>query len=42
MQFLVDSKAVYDTMEAIVAKAPHPSYAEFRDTGKQRIGGIII
>ena len=24
IQFLVDSKAVYDTMEAVVAKAAHP------------------
>ncbi|XP_078174594.1 heme oxygenase 1, chloroplastic-like [Carex rostrata] len=36
LRFLVDSKLVYDTLEAIVQKAPHPSYAEFRNTGLER------
>nr|BAF02519.1 heme oxygenase [Adiantum capillus-veneris] len=36
IKFLVDSKAVYDTMESIVQEAPHPSYAEFRNTGLER------
>ncbi|KAJ4765822.1 Heme oxygenase 1 [Rhynchospora pubera] len=36
LRFLVDSKLVYDTLEAIVEKAPHPSYAEFRNTGLER------
>ncbi|GAQ79033.1 Heme oxygenase [Klebsormidium nitens] len=40
IQFLVDSKAVYDTMEAIVDKAPHQSYAEFRNTGLERTGPL--
>ncbi|KAF3340626.1 heme oxygenase 1 [Carex littledalei] len=34
--FLVDSKLVYDTLETIVQKAPHPSYAELRNTGLER------
>ncbi|KAJ1685298.1 hypothetical protein LUZ63_016688 [Rhynchospora breviuscula] len=36
LRFLVDSKLVYDTLEAIIEKAPHPSYAEFRNTGLER------
>jgi len=36
LKFLVDSKIVYDTMEAIVAKAAHPSYERFRNTGLER------
>lgn len=40
IQFLVDSKAVYDTMEAIVDKAPHASYAEFRNTGLERTAAL--
>lgn len=36
VQYLVDSKEVYDTMEAIVEKASHPMYAEFRSTGLER------
>eukprot|EP00850_Spirogloea_muscicola_P012651 SM000082S22893 [mRNA] locus=s82:471914:474183:- [translate_table: standard] len=36
VQFLVDSKAVYDVMEEVVEKAAHPSYASFRNTGLER------
>ncbi|KAL5975830.1 Heme oxygenase 1 [Asimina triloba] len=36
LKFLVDSKLVYDTLERIVEKAVHPSYAEFRNTGLER------
>ncbi|OVA07784.1 heme oxygenase-like [Macleaya cordata] len=36
LKFLVDSKLVYDTLETIVQKAVHPSYAEFRNTGLER------
>eukprot|EP00252_Welwitschia_mirabilis_P019776 TRINITY_DN4676_c0_g1_i1.p1 TRINITY_DN4676_c0_g1~~TRINITY_DN4676_c0_g1_i1.p1 ORF type:complete len:285 (-),score=45.99 TRINITY_DN4676_c0_g1_i1:240-1094(-) len=36
LKFLVDSKVVYETLESIVAKASHPSYAEFRNTGLER------
>ncbi|XP_068642900.1 heme oxygenase 1, chloroplastic-like [Aristolochia californica] len=36
LKFLVDSKVVYDTLETIVDKALHPSYAEFRNTGLER------
>lgn len=36
LKFLVDSKVVYDTLEDIVQEAPHPSYAEFRNTGLER------
>eukprot|EP00250_Pteridium_aquilinum_P004467 c14671_g1_i1 orf=206-1051(+) len=40
LKFLVDSKAVYDTMETIVQEAPHPSYAEFRNTGLERAAAL--
>ncbi|CAN0838660.1 Heme oxygenase 1, chloroplastic [Linum grandiflorum] len=36
MRFLVDSKLVYDTLEQIVDSAPHPIYAEFKNTGLER------
>eukprot|EP00262_Sarcandra_glabra_P005585 TRINITY_DN17307_c0_g1_i1.p1 TRINITY_DN17307_c0_g1~~TRINITY_DN17307_c0_g1_i1.p1 ORF type:complete len:288 (+),score=43.76 TRINITY_DN17307_c0_g1_i1:121-984(+) len=36
LRFLVDSKVVYDTLETIVQKAAHPSYAVFRNTGLER------
>ncbi|KAL7134751.1 hypothetical protein ABFS83_11G046800 [Erythranthe nasuta] len=36
LQFLVDSKLVYDTLERIVDKAAFPEYAEFRNTGLER------
>ncbi|CAN4096534.1 unnamed protein product [Withania somnifera] len=36
LKFLVDSKLVFDTLEKIVAKAPFPDYAEFRNTGLER------
>jgi len=36
LQFLVDSKLLYETLEAIVDRAPHSSYAEFRNTGLER------
>ncbi|CAK7345512.1 unnamed protein product [Dovyalis caffra] len=36
LKFLVDSKLVYDTLEAIVEKAAFPFYAEFRNTGLER------
>lgn len=40
IQFLVDSAALYDAMEAIVAKATHPMYAKFRNTGLERTEGL--
>ncbi|CAM8931756.1 unnamed protein product [Rhodiola kirilowii] len=36
LQFLVDSKLVYDTLEGIVDKAAFPEYAEFQNTGLER------
>lgn len=36
LRFLVDSKLVYDTLEAIVQKAAFLSYAEFKNTGLER------
>jgi len=36
LRFLVDSKFVYDTLEAIVERAAFPEYAEFRNTGLER------
>lgn len=36
LQFLVDSKLVYDTLEGIMDKAAFPEYAEFRNTGLER------
>ncbi|KNA06886.1 hypothetical protein SOVF_176930 [Spinacia oleracea] len=36
LQFLVDSKLVYDTMERIVDEATVSYYAEFRNTGLER------
>lgn len=36
LQFLVDSKLLYETLEAIVDRAPHSSYTEFRNTGLER------
>lgn len=40
LRFLVDSKIVYDTMESIVDRAVHPSYAEFRNTGLERAAAL--
>ena len=40
LKFLVDSKLVYDTLEKIVQEAPHPSYAEFRNTGLERSASL--
>ncbi|XP_051149339.1 heme oxygenase 1, chloroplastic-like [Andrographis paniculata] len=36
LQFLVDSKVVYDTLERIVDKSAFPEYAEFKNTGLER------
>ncbi|EER90014.1 hypothetical protein BDA96_10G242600 [Sorghum bicolor] len=36
LRFLVDSKLVFQTLEAIVHRAAVPWYAEFRDTGLER------
>eukprot|EP00897_Mesotaenium_endlicherianum_P008828 jgi/Mesen1/7974/ME000422S07127 len=36
LRFLVDSKLVYDAMEAVVAEAANPMYATFRNTGIER------
>ncbi|XP_066378561.1 heme oxygenase 1, chloroplastic-like [Miscanthus floridulus] len=36
LRFLVDSKLVFETLEAIVDRAAIPWYAEFRDTGLER------
>lgn len=40
LKFLVDSKVVYDTLENIVLEPPHPSYAEFRNTGLERSASL--
>eukprot|EP00246_Nothoceros_aenigmaticus_P007416 TRINITY_DN21192_c0_g1_i1.p1 TRINITY_DN21192_c0_g1~~TRINITY_DN21192_c0_g1_i1.p1 ORF type:complete len:217 (+),score=44.96 TRINITY_DN21192_c0_g1_i1:60-653(+) len=40
IQFLVDSKKVYDTMERIVEEAADPSYSVFRNTGLERSAGL--
>ncbi len=40
LRFLVDSKVVYDTLEKIVQHPPHPSYAEFRNTGLERSASL--
>ncbi|KAK7304173.1 hypothetical protein RJT34_15271 [Clitoria ternatea] len=40
IKFLVDSKLVYDTLENIVQQPPHPSYAEFRNTGLERSASL--
>lgn len=36
LQFLVDSKAVFDTLESIVDRAANPSYAVFKNSGLER------
>jgi len=36
LAFLVESKAVYDTMERIMAEAPDPQYERFQNTGLER------
>eukprot|EP00249_Psilotum_nudum_P008866 c21563_g1_i1 orf=85-1038(+) len=36
INFLVNSKVVYDAMESIVDNASHPAYALFRNTGLER------
>lgn len=36
LRFLVDSKLVYDTLDAVIGKATFPIYAEFRNTGLER------
>ncbi|XP_027329917.1 heme oxygenase 1, chloroplastic-like isoform X2 [Abrus precatorius] len=40
LKFLVDSKLLYDTLENIVQEAPHPFYAEFRNTGLERSASL--
>ncbi|BBN14330.1 protein MpHY1 [Marchantia polymorpha subsp. ruderalis] len=40
IKFLVNSKAVFDCMEEIMATASHPSYAEFRNTGLERSAAL--
>ncbi|CAI0542923.1 unnamed protein product [Linum tenue] len=40
LRFLVDSKLVYDTLEAIVDSAPHSIYAEFKNTGLERSASL--
>lgn len=40
LQFLVDSKVVYDTMESIVASESHPSYTTLINTGLERSGPL--
>ncbi|XP_076959503.1 heme oxygenase 1, chloroplastic-like [Bidens hawaiensis] len=40
LNFLVDSKLVYDTLDKIIHKADFPEYAEFRNTGLERAGNL--
>ena len=40
LRFLVESKAVYDTLEGIMAEAAHPAYARFQDTGLERAAAL--
>jgi heme oxygenase len=40
LRFLVESKAVYDAMEAIVASGASPMYGDFVDTGLERAEGL--
>jgi len=40
LQFLVESKVVYDVMEEIVAKEQHPIYPNFRNTGLERAAAL--
>lgn len=39
-QFLVDSKAVYDTLESIIADGSSPMYSSFQKTGLERSGPL--
>jgi len=36
LQFLAESRLLFQTLEDIMAQAPHPDYARFRDTGLER------
>ena len=40
LRFLVESKAVYEAMEAIVASGASPMYGDFVDTGLERAEGL--
>ncbi|KAK9828681.1 hypothetical protein WJX72_001504 [[Myrmecia] bisecta] len=40
LRFLAESKAVYDTLEQIVADADHPDYARFQNTGLERAAAL--
>jgi len=40
LSFLVESKAVYDVLEAAVKDAAHPEYAAFSGTGLERSAGL--
>ncbi|KAK8543229.1 hypothetical protein V6N12_015792 [Hibiscus sabdariffa] len=40
LKFLVDSRLVYDTLESIVDKATFPIYAEFKNTGLERLENL--
>ncbi|GAB2289209.1 Heme oxygenase 1 [Dionaea muscipula] len=40
LKFLVDSKLVFQTLELIVEKAAVPYYAEFRNTGLERLQAL--
>lgn len=40
LRFLVESKAVYDVLEGIMAKASNPVYAKFQNTGLERAAAL--
>ncbi|KAJ7565918.1 hypothetical protein O6H91_02G081000 [Diphasiastrum complanatum] len=40
LKFLVNSKLIFDTLEEIVDKATHPSYALFKNTGLERSAAL--
>ncbi|KAK8923769.1 hypothetical protein KSP39_PZI019104 [Platanthera zijinensis] len=41
IQFLVDSKLVYDTLESIVAEGAYPWYVDFKNTGLERSEKLV-
>lgn len=41
LQFLVDSKVVYDTLESIIAEGANPWYVNFKSTGLERSEKLV-
>ncbi|CAN8246935.1 unnamed protein product [Cochlearia groenlandica] len=42
LQFLVDSKLVYDTLEGVIDQATFSSYSEFKNTGLERAEKLAV